>query len=134
MRRLTPKKIEALKANLQQRLKELMEAAERAKDMSSTEQQFADPSDQAAVELDRARYLRVKDREAKLMRKIEKALKRIEDGSYGECEMCGVPIDLTRLEARPMADLCIDCATEAEGEKRRVTVETSSPGVASSFH
>lgn len=119
--KVTKAQTKKFKKALQDRLAELLaEVDEAAKDMTNLDRdKYADPTDQAVVELDRSRYLRFKDRERKLIRKIEKALNRIEEGVYGECEMCGCPIEAQRLEARPMTDLCIDCATEAEGEKKR---------------
>lgn len=106
---------------LQQRLTELVNEADRTvKNISETEgETSSDPTDQAVQELDRSRLFRFKDRERKLIRKIEKALVRIEEGSYGACEACGSAISDARLKARPMTTLCIDCATELEGEKQR---------------
>lgn len=122
-------KLNELKKALQARLAELLGDIEKASKELPEEhrEQFADPTDQAVSELDRARFLRFKDRESKLIKKIEKALNRIEDGTYGECDMCGASIDLVRLEARPMADLCIDCATEVENEKKRLQRDSSGP-------
>jgi len=118
---MNKKKLQDFKKLLQQRLGELLDEADRAvKDISETEPDVSsDPTDQAVQELDRNRLLRFKDRERKLIRKIEKALTRIEDGSYGACEACSSPINEARLKARPMTNLCIDCATEMESEKQR---------------
>jgi DnaK suppressor protein len=69
----------------------------------------SDQLDQTTLELDRDITIRMRDRESKLIRKIKDALGRIEDGSYGICEMCGEQIALARLKARPVASLCIDC-------------------------
>jgi DnaK suppressor protein len=120
MTSLTKAKLKSLEKLLRARLAELVAEAEQAtKDINSSREQFADPTDQAVVELDRSRLLRFKDRERKLIRKIEKALSRMGDGTYGECESCGADIDYPRLEARPMTEYCIDCATELESEKKR---------------
>jgi len=121
MANMNKSNLKKFKKMLQDRLSELLnEVDQTTKDISRTEREtFADPTDQAVVELDRTRYLRFKDRERKLIRKIEKALSRIEEGTYGECEACGSDIEMARLEARPMTELCIDCATEAEGEKKK---------------
>jgi DnaK suppressor protein len=118
---LNKKKLTDYKKILQSRLGELLNEADRTvKDISETEgETSSDPTDQAVQELDRSRLLRFKDRERKLIRKIEKALNRIEDGSYGGCESCGAPISEARLKARPMTTFCIDCATELESEKAK---------------
>lgn len=120
MPKLSKKKLENFEKTLRDRLNELLNEAEQvAKSFNDTRERFADPTDQAVVELDRSRMLRFKDRERKLIRKIEQALERIKSGTYGECESCGAQIEEARLEARPMTELCIDCATEIEGEKKK---------------
>ena len=132
---LTKAKIKHYQKVLKDRLAELLAEADQAsKDISEeSRDRFADPTDQAAVELDRSRLLRFRDRERKLIRKIELALLRIEEGSYGSCEGCGADIEAQRLEARPMTELCIDCATEAEGEKKRRQMEGGSGPAPSPF-
>lgn len=72
---------------------------------------LADPNDRATQEETFNLELRTRDRERKLIRKIEEALQQIEDKEYGYCESCGVEIGIRRLEARPTAVLCIDCKT-----------------------
>lgn len=118
---LNKKKLQDFKKILQGRLSELLTEADRTvKNISENEAETSsDPTDQAVQELDRNRLLRFKDRERKLIRKIEKALNRIEGGSYGECESCGAAISEARLKARPMTTLCIDCATELESEEQK---------------
>jgi DnaK suppressor protein len=118
---LNKKKLLDFKKILQGRLSELLTEADRTvKNISENEAETSsDPTDQAVQELDRNRLLRFKDRERKLIRKIEKALNRIEEGSYGGCESCGAPISDARLKARPMTTLCIDCATELESEEQK---------------
>ncbi|MDY0012765.1 MAG: RNA polymerase-binding protein DksA [Rhodocyclaceae bacterium] len=81
---------------------------------------FADPNDRASQESDIALELRNRDRERKLIKKIDEALGRIADGEYGYCDSCGVEIGLKRLEARPTATLCIDCKTLEEMRERQV--------------
>jgi DnaK suppressor protein len=81
---------------------------------------FADPNDRASQESDLSLELRSRDRERKLIKKINEALQRIEDGEYGYCDSCGVEIGLKRLEARPTATLCIDCKTLEEIRERQV--------------
>jgi len=73
-----------------------------------------DPNDRASVESDRSFELRLRGREQKLMEKIDEALSRIEDGTYGVCDECGEDITVQRLEARPVAKFCIDCKTKQE--------------------
>ena len=81
---------------------------------------FADPNDRASQESDVSLELRNRDRERKLIKKIDEMLARIESGDYGYCENCGVEIGLNRLEARPTATLCIDCKTLDEIRERQV--------------
>ena len=81
---------------------------------------FADPNDRASQESDISLELRNRDRERKLIRKIDAALRRIDAGEYGYCESCGIEIGLKRLEARPTATLCIDCKTLDEMRERQV--------------
>ncbi len=70
--------------------------------------------DIASQEIDRSFLLRLRDRERKLLKKIEKALEKMEGGTYGICEVCGAEIPIERLKARPVTDLCIECKTEQE--------------------
>lgn len=81
---------------------------------------FADPNDRASQESDMALELRNRDRERKLIKKIDETLKKLNEGDYGYCEGCGVEIGLKRLEARPTATLCIDCKTLDEIRERQV--------------
>jgi DnaK suppressor protein len=81
---------------------------------------FADPNDRASQESDMALELRNRDRERKLIKKIEETIAKIDAGEYGYCESCGVEIGLKRLEARPTATLCIDCKTLDELRERQV--------------
>ena len=81
---------------------------------------FADPNDRASQESDMSLELRNRDRERKLIKKIDESIARIEDGEYGYCDSCGVEIGLKRLEARPTATLCIDCKTLDELRERQV--------------
>ena len=81
---------------------------------------FADPNDRATQESDMALELRNRDRERKLIKKIDETIARIEANEYGYCESCGVEIGLKRLEARPTATLCIDCKTLDELREKQV--------------
>jgi len=81
---------------------------------------FADPNDRASQESDMALELRNRDRERKLIKKIDETIAKIEAEEYGYCESCGVEIGLKRLEARPTATLCIDCKTLDELREKQV--------------
>ncbi|TCV90876.1 RNA polymerase-binding protein DksA [Sulfurirhabdus autotrophica] len=81
---------------------------------------FADPNDRASQESDMALELRNRDRERKLIKKIDETITKIENGDYGYCDSCGVEIGLKRLEARPTATLCIDCKTLDEMREKQV--------------
>ncbi len=81
---------------------------------------FADPNDRASQESDMSLELRNRDRERKLIKKIDETIARITTKDYGYCDSCGVEIGLKRLEARPTATLCIDCKTLDELRERQV--------------
>jgi DnaK suppressor protein len=81
---------------------------------------FADPNDRASQESDMALELRNRDRERKLIKKIDETIAKIESGDYGYCESCGVEIGLKRLQARPTASLCIDCKMLEELREKQV--------------
>ncbi|HEY6239735.1 MAG TPA: RNA polymerase-binding protein DksA [Burkholderiales bacterium] len=81
---------------------------------------FADPNDRASQESDIALELRNRDRERKLIKKIDETIARIDKDDYGYCENCGIEIGLKRLEARPTATLCIDCKTLDELREKQV--------------
>jgi DnaK suppressor protein len=82
--------------------------------MHDSKGNFPDPTDRAAYEAERNFELRIRDREHKLIKKVKKALERIEDGTFGICEKCGEEIDTKRLKVRPVTTLCIDCKTKEE--------------------
>jgi len=81
---------------------------------------FPDPADRASQEEEFALELRNRDRERKLIKKIDKTLQKIQDEEYGWCDSCGIEIGLRRLEARPTADLCFDCKEIAEKKEKTV--------------
>jgi DnaK suppressor protein len=87
-------------------------------EMNDDDETFPDPNDRASLESDRNFTLRIRDRERKLISKIEKAIQRIEDGSFGVCEECGCEISARRLEARPVTTLCIECKEEQERKEK----------------
>ena len=80
---------------------------------------FPDEIDTASSEMNLAFQGRLRERERGLISKINQALDKIEDGVYGECESCGEQISLKRIQARPVAELCIDCKAEQEQLERR---------------
>lgn len=79
-----------------------------------------DPNDRASQEMDMSIELRNRDRERKLLKKIDSTILRLDAGDYGWCESCGVEIGVRRLEARPTAELCIDCKTLNEIKERQM--------------
>lgn len=109
------KDIDFFKELLTKRLEELLAQAEdTVSDMHDSKGNFPDPTDRAAYEAERNFELRIRDREHKLIKKVKKALERIEDGTFGVCEKCGEEIDTKRLKVRPVTTLCIDCKTKEE--------------------
>ncbi|MDT8396982.1 MAG: RNA polymerase-binding protein DksA, partial [bacterium] len=96
----------------------VLEATRTVDGMTEEKAQFADPTDRASMETDRNFLLRIRDRERRLITKIDRALGRIEDGSFGLCEACGEDIEVKRLDARPVATLCIECKTLQEEEEK----------------
>ena len=106
---------------LNERKRDLIVEASRTVDgMEDSRDEISDPTDRASLEGNRSLTLRIRDRERKLITKIEEALGRIDDGSYGVCDDCGGPIAVERLRARPVTTLCITCkAEQEEAEKRR---------------
>ena len=106
--------LEALKAELSEEIDRTVHT------MQDEATVFADPNDRASQESDMALELRNRDRERKLIKKIDETIARIDANEYGYCESCGVEIGLKRLEARPTATVCIDCKTLDELRERQV--------------
>lgn len=104
---------------LEQWRRDLMEEVDHTITEMKEATNLADPNDRATQEETFGLELRTRDRERKLLKKIEEALQQIEDEEYGYCEACGVEIGVRRLEARPTATLCIDCKTLAEIREKR---------------
>lgn len=101
--------------------KELMEEVDRTVDhMKNEASNFADPADRATQEEEFSLELRARDRERKLIKKIDESLKLLDSDEYGYCEACGIEIGIRRLEARPTATLCIDCKTLEEVKERQI--------------
>jgi DnaK suppressor protein len=102
---------------------ELMEEVDRTvMHMQDEAANFPDPADRASQEEEFSLELRTRDRERKLIKKIDKTIEQIDAEDYGYCETCGVEIGIRRLEARPTATQCIDCKTLAEIKEKQVGV------------
>ena len=113
--------LESFRKLLEERRHELIAEASRTMDgMGENREQFPDPTDRASLEGNRNLTLRIRDRERKLIAKIDEALERIDDGSYGRCEECGGEIGIERLKARPVTTLCIDCKSLQEAQERKL--------------
>lgn len=100
--------------------RELMEEVDRTvHHMQDESANLPDPNDRATQEEEFSLELRARDRERKLIKKIDQTLERIEKDDYGYCDDCGVEIGIRRLEARPTATLCIDCKSLAEIKEKQ---------------
>jgi len=112
---MNKRKLKTYQRTLHERLAVLMDASIDTVDQMVTHRAVhADPGDRAATETDRNFVLRLRDRDRRLIGKIEDALRRIEDGGFGVCDECGESISEARLKARPVTTLCILCKEEAE--------------------
>ena len=103
------------KQKILRHLEELSDSAETELTPSAA----GDPVDIASLEINQAALTKIGKRETYLLKKIDIALDKIENGTYGECESCGEEISPARLMARPVAQLCIDCKTEQENQERK---------------
>lgn len=115
---MTPEDLDYFRRLLRQMLEEAQQKGDSTlEDMTDGEAAFADPADRATAESDRSFTLRIRDRERRLIHKIQDAIKRMDDGVYGICEECGEEIGVARLKARPVTTLCVSCkARQEEGE------------------
>ena len=112
------KDIEYFKTLLNDMLVEAQQKGDSTlQELSGDNELFADPADRATAESDRAFTLRIRDRERRLIRKIQSALQRIDDGTYGICDECGEEITIPRLKARPVTRLCINCKAKQEEDE-----------------
>jgi DnaK suppressor protein len=117
------KDIQYFKELLDERLEELLSQADNTvSGMTDQRENFPDPTDRATLEADRNFMLRIRDREHKLIKKIKKALDRIEDGTFGICDNCGEDISFARLKARPVTTQCIDCKTKQEAQEKALGI------------
>jgi DnaK suppressor protein len=112
------KKLQDIKKNLLQQKEEIILDADSTRTALPDETMFPELGDQASAEIDRNFTLRLRDRERKLLKKIDEALEKIDSGTYGVCDICGQEIGIKRLEARPVTTMCIDCKTEQEEEEK----------------
>ena len=118
---MNPKQIEHFRLILNTLKAELAQDIDRTvHTMQDEATVFADPNDRATQESDMGLELRNRDRERKLIKKINEMIAKIDAGEYGYCDNCGVEIGLNRLEARPTATLCIDCKTLDEIREKQV--------------
>lgn len=106
---------------LEEKVKILRHLEELSQESSGQEVSLTagDPADIASVEINQAALQKIGKRESFLLKKIDKALQKVKDQTYGECEACGEEIGIPRLKARPVAELCIDCKTMQESQERR---------------
>ncbi len=114
---------EELKEDFRKLLRERLEALVKddkksADGFSDMQEESPDPVDQAAMESDRDFSFRIRERESRLIAKIDEALDRIDDGTYGTCGECGREISIERLRARPVTTLCIRCKKKEEASER----------------
>jgi DnaK suppressor protein len=118
--KLSPRirKIQEIRKNLISQKKELLVGALEALNELPGQTVFPDLGDQATAEIDRNFMLRLKGRERKLLKKIEEAIERIDQGIFGICDKCGLEINIKRLEARPVTTMCIECKTLQEEEEK----------------
>lgn len=118
---MKPDKLDYFRTLLNSKIAELLDDAEKTvSEMTDEKENFPDPNDRASLESERNFELRIRDRERKLIRKMQEALDRIDKGTFGICDRCGGPISEKRLMARPVTTLCIDCKTKEERiEKQR---------------
>ena len=118
---MNKRKLRQYRKLLEQSLERLVEeASETLNGMSAEKALFPDPTDRAALESNRNFLLRIRDRERKLLVKIQEALNRIDDGTFGTCQECGEDISESRLKARPVATLCVECKRMQEIEEEKM--------------
>jgi len=122
--RISPrdKKILEIRNKLISRRETLLVEAEEALNELPGQTVFPDLGDQATAEIDRNFMLRLRGRERKLLKKIEDAIEKIDQGTFGICDKCGEEINIKRLEARPVTTMCIDCKTQQEEEEKLMEI------------
>lgn len=117
---MNKKDLKKFREILMRRREEIVKTADITKEqgMGFSLDDLPDEADLASSESEQSMSLRLRDRERVLLKKIDKVLKKMEDGTYGDCESCGEEIGIKRLEARPVTDLCIRCKEEQEKMER----------------
>lgn len=116
---MNQKELEFFREALNKMLNDILQKGqETIEDMTESGQVYADPADRATAESDRAFTLRLRDRERKLIKKIQQAITRIDEGEFGYCVSCGEEISIARLKARPVTTLCIACKSKQEDEEK----------------
>ncbi len=112
---MKPEKLEYFRNLLTNRIEDLLNEAEKTvSEMTNGKENFPDVADRATLESERNFELRIRDRERKLIIKMQEAIKRIDEGTFGICEVCNGEISDKRLMARPVTTLCINCKTKQE--------------------
>ena len=112
---MKPEKLEYFRDLLTRRIEDLLsEAGKTVSEMTNGKENFPDVTDRATLESERNFELRIRDRERKLIVKMQEAIKRIDEGTFGICDVCGGSISEKRLMARPVTTLCINCKTKQE--------------------
>jgi DnaK suppressor protein len=121
------KDLDTIKELLEEEKKRIHRHLEDISDSSVADLDTAsgDSVDIASLEINQNSLQKIGKRELNHLKKIDVAIKKMEDGTYGECESCGEQIAVARLMARPVAQLCIDCKTEQENEERRYSDRTT---------
>ncbi|MBI2345494.1 MAG: RNA polymerase-binding protein DksA [Deltaproteobacteria bacterium] len=113
---MNKKELKRFREILTERRQQVLQAANHTREegLGVDQNDLPDEVDLASTEAGQSLQLRLRDRENVLLKKIDKALQKIDEGEYGVCEICGEDIDVKRLEARPVTDLCIRCKEEQE--------------------
>ncbi len=113
--------LKEIKKDLEHRRRQILDGAQESinGDLQQETENLPDPTDLATNESDQSFNIRIRERERKLLTKIEQALQQIEEGTYGICEVCQKEIGPSRLKARPVTTLCIECKTAQEEKERR---------------
>jgi len=112
-------KYDDIRSDLERQRSDLLEEVSQALTKRPETEALSDVGDQASAESDQTFLLRLKEREQKLLKKIDEALDRLASDTYGMCERCGQEIPYKRLKARPVTTLCIECKTLQEQEEQR---------------
>ena len=117
---MNKKKLKHFEAELLKRKQVIIEEATKTvnTELRNRKQEFPDTIDRSRWETGRNFLLRLRDRERKLLKKIDEALSRIENGTFGICKECGEKIDENRLKVRPVATLCISCKEDQEHNEK----------------